>query len=113
MFNPLKIIPFFLINLYSYNWKIKLFVNLIYINYFLIKYRIEIVDFILLTKIKLMNTAAALRRMKRSAAIANAVSGSTRNLPRSRDREALSKSDAEIKIRATASMPAKKIKLTK
>jgi len=55
MFNPLKIIPFFLINLYSYNWKIKLFVNLIYINYFLIKYRIEIVDFILLTKIKLIS----------------------------------------------------------
>lgn len=55
MFGLLKFIPLIYINLICNNRCLKLFTNLGYLSYFIINYRYEIVDYILLFKIKLNN----------------------------------------------------------
>jgi hypothetical protein len=55
MFELLKFIPLIYINLVCNNKCLKLFTNLGYLSYFIINYRYEIIDYILLFKIKLNN----------------------------------------------------------
>jgi len=53
MLEILKIIPLISINLFCDKWYLKLITNLGYLSYFMINYRYEILDYVLLLKIKL------------------------------------------------------------
>ena len=54
MHNIFKYIPFLYINLFNNNNYLKYIINISYLSYFLYNYRYEIIDSILLFKIKLI-----------------------------------------------------------
>jgi hypothetical protein len=55
MYSLLKFIPLLFINFVSCNWYLKLFTNIGYISYILINNRYEILDYVLLLKIRFKN----------------------------------------------------------